>query len=124
MSSDDSIALPAGLQAPAHARAWLAERTGQVPDLLVDDAMLVASELVTNALRHGRAPIVLSFAHLPGGFRIAVADEGDDRPAPAVNTPTIDRPTGRGLLIVAATARRWGITPHEDGPGKTVWAEL
>jgi anti-sigma regulatory factor (Ser/Thr protein kinase) len=124
VSSDDSIALPAGLQAQAHARAWLSERTGRMPALLVDDAMLVASELVTNALRHGRPPIALSLTQLPDGVRIAVADEGENRPAPALNMPTIDRPTGRGLLIVAATVRRWGITPHDDGPGKTVWAEL
>jgi anti-sigma regulatory factor (Ser/Thr protein kinase) len=124
VSSDDSIALSTGLHAPAQARAWLAERTDRIPPALVDDAMLVASELVTNALRHGRPPIVLSVAHLPEGVRIAVGDEGKDRPAPAVNTPTIDRPTGRGLLIVAATAQRWGITAHDDGPGKTVWADL
>lgn len=124
MSSDESISLPPSLHAPARARAWLAERAGDLPPTLVDDALLVASELVTNAVRHGRPQVVLSVSPLPGGLRIAVGDEGDHVFAPAMTTPTVDRPTGRGLLIVAATARNWGVTPHADRPGKTVWAEL
>jgi anti-sigma regulatory factor (Ser/Thr protein kinase) len=121
---DDCVALATGLHAPAHARAWLAERAASLPPTLLDDALLVASELVTNAVRHGRPQIVLSLRYLPDGVRIAVGDEGEHIPVRTFGTPSIDRPTGRGLLIVAATARDWGVAPHPDGRGKTVWAEL
>jgi anti-sigma regulatory factor (Ser/Thr protein kinase) len=124
VSSEESITLLPDLHAPANARTWLAERVAALPAPVVDDALLVASELVTNAVRHGRPEIVLFVRRLRDGVRIAVRDEGEDVPAPAMDTPTVDRPTGRGLLIVAATARQWGVTAHPDRPGKTVWAEL
>jgi anti-sigma regulatory factor (Ser/Thr protein kinase) len=124
VSSEESITLQPDLHAPARARTWLAERVAALAPLVADDALLVASELVTNAVRHGRPEIALSVRRLPDGVRIAVRDEGEHVPVPAMDTPTVDRPTGRGLLIVAATARHWGVTPHPDRPGKTVWAEL
>lgn len=124
MSSEESVTLPPDLHAPARARTWLVERVPELPAPVMDDALLVASELVTNAVRHGRPEIALSVRRLPDGVRIAVRDEGERVPVAAMETPTVDRLTGRGLLIVAATARHWGVTPHPDGPGKTVWAEL
>lgn len=35
-----------------------------------------------------------------------------------------DAESGRGLLIVAGLATRWGVTPRDGAPGRTVWAEL
>jgi hypothetical protein len=124
VSGDDSITLPPGLHAPAHARAWLAERSEAIPPELLEDALLVTSELVTNAVRHGRPEIVLSMRRIPGGLRIAVGDCGERVPAVSRGTPGVDRTGGRGLVIVAATARDWGVLPYADGSGKTVWAEL
>lgn len=124
MSCDDSITLPVGLHAPAQARAWLSERADSMPPELFEDALLVTSELVTNAVRHGRPKIVLSVRAVPGGLRIAVGDEGERVPTRTPSAPDTTAPTGRGLVIVAATARDWGVARHRDGPGKTVWAEL
>lgn len=124
MSGDDSITLPPGLRAPAHARAWLGDRAPIISPEMLEDALLVTSELVTNAVRHGRPDIVLSMRRIPGGLRVAVSDCGERLPAHTPSTPEVDRLGGRGLLIVAATARDWGVIPYADGRGKTIWAEL
>ena len=43
MSGDDSVTLPPGLHAPAHARAWLADHADAIPRELFDDALLVTT---------------------------------------------------------------------------------
>ncbi|MEE1753585.1 ATP-binding protein [Streptomyces sp. SP18CS02] len=89
-----------------------------------DDALLVLSELLTNALRHACVPgreIETRFAPVPGGLRIEVHDASETRPSMAV--PGEDATGGRGLLLVDILARRWGVADG-DGPGKLVWAEL
>src|SRR5690606_36007816 len=85
-------------------------------------AELLVSELVTNALRHGRPPMALRLrTHNGQSLRIEVLDgAADGEPVPTEAPP--DAVTGRGLGIVAALARRWGT---ESVPGgKLVWAEL
>jgi len=98
------------------------------PELLAD-TVAVAAELVGNAVSHASA--------LPGGvirlaWRLLPADSGQlvevrvtdggaaDEPAPRpVRADALD---GRGLLIVAALAVRWGV--ERDGLGQCVWAEI
>ncbi|MET8112093.1 ATP-binding protein [Streptomyces prasinus] len=94
---------------------------------VVDDAELVLSELVTNALRvpvpHDRqigVRIVRSAAE--GVLRLEVSDAGGGRPE--VREPGEDETGGRGLLLVAALAHRWGYEERAAGIGKTVFAEL
>lgn len=109
------------LSASSSARRWtdgLLERWGL--GACRDEALLVVSELVTNAVMHGRGPIELRLTRRAGGLRIAVSD-ADPSPVSAVDRG-IEDPTGRGLRIVAAIAGRWG---HQTGPdGKTVWADV
>jgi len=124
LTSDQSIALTSGLRAPAHARAWVSEHVATLSGDLVDNALLVVSELVTNAVRHGGTGIVVSLRHLSHGVRIAVADAGEALPTPPDAQPRPDAPHGRGLLIVAATAADWGVVPNDPPPGKTVWADV
>jgi hypothetical protein len=124
VTDDDSVTLTNGSLAPARARAWVSERAGGLDSAFMDDALLIASELVTNAVRHGSPQIVLSVREVPGGLRIEVGDEGSTVPVPTTRAPDTEQLTGRGLLIVAATSHDWGIAPHPDRPGKTVWAEL
>ena len=85
-----------------------------------DAALLLTSELVTNALLHARSAPDLTVRLLDGRLRVSVAD---DVPAP----PTLkrygtDAATGRGLLLIESMASDWGSEAASDG--KVVWFEL
>lgn len=91
------------------------------------DAALIASELVGNAVRHGRplpaGDITIEWALSPGGYYIAVTDGGTAQPVVPKETDSHDT-SGRGLMIVAALSREWGVI--NNGTSTTVWvrAEL
>jgi anti-sigma regulatory factor (Ser/Thr protein kinase) len=87
----------------------------------VDDARLLVSELVTNAVIHTRSPFSVSLESQPSRLRVAVHDESSAVPRSGGQTLETAR-GGRGLQIVATLADDWGVmaTPA----GKTVWAEL
>jgi anti-sigma regulatory factor (Ser/Thr protein kinase) len=118
------VTLSESFRAPARARAWVAEQAADLPVAVVEDAMLVVSELVTNAVRYGQPDITLAMAPIRDGLRIEVGDRGEALPLLAPVVPPGNRTGGRGLLIVASTAAEWGIMPHDPPPGKTVWVEL
>lgn len=87
--------------------------------------VLLASELVTNAVRHGAAPIVLRLQHWGANVRVEVRDGGDTfRPA-SVASWDLTAEGGRGLALVEALATSWGSTVPADMPiGKAVWFEV
>ncbi|MGW7820797.1 ATP-binding protein [Streptomyces puniciscabiei] len=88
-----------------------------------ESAVLVMSELVTNAIVHTASSRVVCELHdQDGTVRIAVRDEGcaPGEPHPSPQRP--DEEHGRGLLLVGALCRAWGAQEH--GPGLLVWAEL
>ncbi|MFF9490154.1 ATP-binding protein [Streptomyces sp. NPDC014676] len=83
---------------------------------LVDDVQLVVSELVTNAIEHGRGPITMKITEVAGTVTVEVSD---CNPVPAqVRSAQHDDLGGRGLTIVATLADTWGVS--EDGC--TTWA--
>ncbi|MEU9598274.1 ATP-binding protein [Streptomyces sp. NPDC048109] len=88
-----------------------------------DAAELALTQLVANVVRHvpGRRGRVC-FLLRPGGVRVEVADGCPAPPVPGEAADALGE-GGRGLLIVAAVADRWGVTPYADGRGKTVWFE-
>jgi serine phosphatase RsbU (regulator of sigma subunit) len=87
---------------------------------IVDDAELIAGELVTNALLHAGPPAELVLRLSPRRARLEVRDSS---PVPPVRPrPGADAMTGRGLHFVEALARDWGVTAHASG--KAVWAEF
>ncbi|WP_195210413.1 ATP-binding protein [Actinomarinicola tropica] len=86
-----------------------------------DDALLLVSELVTNAVVHARSGCEVVVVHESLGVRVEVSDQ--DRHHDPVQQPLdLVSPHGRGLLIVDRVATAWG-TVHEDG-GKRVWFQL
>ncbi|MCN9239947.1 ATP-binding protein [Streptomyces sp. RY43-2] len=94
---------------------------------VVDNAELVISELVTNALRvpvpKGRqVGVRIVYLAAEGVLRLEVSDAGGGRPE--VREPGEDETGGRGLLLVEALAERWGYEERVGGIGKTVFAEL
>ncbi len=88
---------------------------------LLDDALLVASELATNAITHADSPCRIRMSLSPSTLRIDVMDSGAGTPEPQPSSWTEEH--GRGLLMVAALAAAWGLE-IVPGEGKLVWAEL
>ncbi|HYO40104.1 MAG TPA: SpoIIE family protein phosphatase [Nocardioidaceae bacterium] len=101
-----------------HVSTYLSER--DLPAALVLDAVLVTSELVTNALLHGRAPVELRTRIEGTDVLIEVRDRAAFQPR-RLRLDELDE-HGRGLQIVAALAARWGTRPTEYG--KAVWCVL
>ncbi|AGP56328.1 ATP-binding protein [Streptomyces rapamycinicus] len=96
----------------AHLRLW------GISDC-IETARLLISELVTNAIRYGeRDDISFSLSHLKGEVRIDVDDGTPGRPR--VKRPTIDKETGRGMLIVDTLADEWGTSDD----GSRTWATI
>ena len=87
-------------------------------------AVLLTSELVTNAVLHGLTPVTVLVSD--DGVRVRV-EVADGRPGPLSlpsEGPAADRISGRGLGIVDHLADRWGCRPQQDPAGKVVWFEL
>ena len=88
-----------------------------------EDVVLVASELVTNAVQHGSPPIALSLGAAGSIARVSVRNaHGENSTRPRVVAPEPDEPDGRGLAIVAALSTAWGW--ESEGDSMTVWAEI
>jgi anti-sigma regulatory factor (Ser/Thr protein kinase) len=86
----------------------------------VDDVLVVISELVENVTRHTRGGGEL---RLTSEDEVIVVEVHDgDATQPRLLPPDDRRIGGRGLLVVAGMAWRWGVRPDETG--KTVWAEI
>jgi len=96
--------------------------TWELPER-ADDAVLVAHELITNALVHTDGGAVLNLRHLPGTaprLRVEVQDLGGDWPSRRVAGDS--EVSGRGLVLVSRLADAWGVEPQ--GGGKIVWCEF
>ncbi|MFD8384843.1 ATP-binding protein [Streptomyces sp. NPDC059679] len=120
---------PAGVGAARHRMRDDLSRTG-VSDSVIDDAVLILSELLSNAWRHGR-PLgsdagdgtVRAAWHVDeyGRLTVEVTDGGGPtRPVPA--NPSITARGGRGLNIITSLAEAWGV--RDDTGEVTVWASL
>ena len=108
----------AALLARRYARAQCADHT---PPTLVEDVELVVSELVTNAMRHGRGQITMHLEVAPDRVVVGVQDQGAGHPSP--RQPEATDVNGRGLALIAILATEWGVRP-EPGGGKVVWCVL
>ena len=101
-------------------RAALARDLPSLTGDVLEDALVVVSELVQNVGQHTRSDGELLVSVVDGGLLIEVHD--DDPAQPRLQHPDGHRAGGRGLLLVAGVTENWGVR-RLDG-GKTVWARL
>ncbi|MEU6339733.1 MULTISPECIES: ATP-binding protein [unclassified Streptomyces] len=126
-SSHDAFLLAAQGAAVAEARRRVRARLRDwgVAEGICDDAVLVVSELFTNAVRHSGGEKVACAVRVERGVvRVEVADQGIGLTAPQVKVADVGEECGRGLLLVGAVSRAWGVVTGPDGTGRVVWAEL
>jgi anti-sigma regulatory factor (Ser/Thr protein kinase) len=91
-------------------------------DDLVDDALLLTSELVTNAVIHATGAVALHAELHDDGLRVAVHDQAPDLATPRPR-PVDAEEHGRGLAIVEQVAAAWSSEVRSGG-GKVTWFEL
>ena len=120
-SVERALALPTAPDAVPAARALLREvLQGSPLEHRLEDGELALSELVTNAVLHGRDPLTVRLLRGEQSLRAEVADASAVSPSFSMLDQTAV--TGRGLLLISAVADRWGVEPSEVG--KVVWFEL
>jgi anti-sigma regulatory factor (Ser/Thr protein kinase) len=122
MVSEVSHELSPNVQSSSEARSVALDWAQGRGEDLTFALELVVSELVTNAVRHGSGPIVLTLADTGGGVRVGVHDHG--RRLPETRRPDSRSPGGRGLRMVERLSASWGVERSRAGHGKTVWAIL
>jgi two-component sensor histidine kinase len=114
------VVLPATPVAARAARQVVAAQCGSWNADVIDTALLLTSELVTNAVIHGRSDVQLEVRVDGALLRVDVGDDSSRLPLPrAADYDALD---GRGLQIVDLLATRWGV--YDEPLGKTVWFEL
>jgi anti-sigma regulatory factor (Ser/Thr protein kinase) len=91
-----------------------------LPAETLETTVLVLSELIGNAVAHGRGPIDARVRRLTDRIVVEVADGGGR--VPRRRHAGAEEEAGRGLELVATLANRWGVRPTADG--KVVWAEV
>jgi anti-sigma regulatory factor (Ser/Thr protein kinase) len=117
-----SLTIPGRPEHVCEARAFVAKALGETSPL-ADVAVLLTSELVTNAVLHSRSRdaggmVALMVIEMPGGIRVEVADGGAEHSIPVVKSDVF-RSDGHGLFLVQALADHWGY--FRDEAGTTVW---
>ena len=115
------ITLPPALTSGREARVFVADRLAEWRlEGLLDTALLLTSELVTNAVVHARSPVSVTIRRILDRLRVEVADVGGG--ALVLRNPSADATGGRGLQLMDALAASWGTSAFDAG--KLVWFEL
>lgn len=115
--------LPRDTASAGEARRRVEESCDQTEHERLDDARLLVTELVSNALLHGAGQVELVLQRAQQGLRVGVEDEGPELPVLRHASPYAA--SGRGMRLLASLATGWGVEPRSDGrPGKRVWFEL
>ncbi len=115
--------LPCTVESAESARGLVRAALGVwAMESLVDDAVLVVSELVGNAARHTRSHLIRVSVTRVAEDTVLVAVVDKDRAEVIRRDAGPEDTSGRGLMLVEALAERWGVTPMPWG--KRVWAQL
>lgn len=122
--SRTSHAFPRAAASAAAARRFVGGALLNAPvDVDTDTAVLLANELVTNAIRHtGTDQFLVSVVCSAEGVHVAVAD--DEPAGPVVTFPKPDDPGGRGMAMVAGLAEKWGVYRGSGTTQKWIWFRL
>ncbi|ROP34911.1 ATP-binding protein [Saccharothrix texasensis] len=108
----------------AQIRQWLATVLAELAEDVLQDLMLICTELVSNAYDHARAPRQLRVRRSRDSDSLLIeVDDGSPELLPVAGASRLGAFRGRGLVMVDhLSQRRWGT--HLAAEGKTVWAEL
>lgn len=87
----------------------------------LDEVVLLTSELVANGIAHAVSTLTLTLRGEGDCVRVELTDDSADRPVVRSLHPDAER--GRGLVLVEALSRRWGVEAV-DADGKVVWFEV
>jgi anti-sigma regulatory factor (Ser/Thr protein kinase) len=109
-----------GAEESASMRSRSAALLAGQPAEVVQDVLLVITELVDNVVQHTDGGGELHMARDDGAVQVEVHDHS--RSFPQLQRPDQRRAGGRGLLLVAAIANKWGSRP--TATGKVVWAHV
>ena len=121
-ATEATLDLPHELTSVATARRFVSQQvTDWQAEQILADAVLVISELATNAITHADSSCRIRLSLTAATLRIDVIDAGSGTPEPQLADLTSEH--GRGLSMVAAVAAAWGMEAL-PGDGKLVWAEL
>ena len=121
----EELQLADELASVPQARHWLSGRCAEagLPLPARSVAELLTTELVGNAVVHGRGPVVLSADVDERGITVRVSDTHPG--LPVVRHVGAEATGGRGVALVDVLSTAWGVDPAPDGrPGKTVWFHL
>lgn len=125
MSDSFQLTLGGGADAPAAARRAIAEHHPMLPQPVKDNVLLLVTELVTNAVRHGGAaasqPVQVEVRSSRGRIRVDVVDPGVDFDAPP-RPGNGNSNGGWGLFLLDKIAESWGVSPAPAGT--CVWFEV
>jgi anti-sigma regulatory factor (Ser/Thr protein kinase) len=124
---DDCVELESDPTMVVAARQFVRDRlTAWEATEHLDDAVLVASELVTNAILHARTQLTLRLEVVdtppPGSSKVRVEVFDQNPRLPSLSPTVPDATSGRGLSLVSLLASGWGM--EHRGEGKVVWAEV
>lgn len=113
--------LPVSHEAPSMARQFLRSATcAEHHSTVVDDAVLLVSELVTNSVLYGGPPVVVAVDCDGDALQVRVRDGSASLPSRREATTSDEN--GRGLQLVADLSSAWGVDPEPNG--KHVWFVL
>ncbi|MDQ1520053.1 MAG: hypothetical protein QOI55_1126 [Actinomycetota bacterium] len=116
-----SIRLVSGSAAPRAARMAVRKAVTGADPRIVDQAVLLTSELVTNAVLHGASPLRLELHVADDVLHVVIEDGDDHEPVPVPDTEA-GPDGGFGLRIVERLADAWGTAPRDHG--KAVWFRM
>jgi|SRR5471030_1311595 anti-sigma regulatory factor (Ser/Thr protein kinase) len=122
---DADAAMPHRVDSVPAARAFLVSllHGWDITDVVIDEASLLTTELMSNAVEHGSGVVDLEIAVHGGLLHVGVHDSSVELPKEGDGT-SASLEGGRGIWLVHSIARDWGSDASGKEPGKTVWFEL